>query len=158
MKENDIMDFYNDTRRNNNNRNYNRQNTPQTMPYKELTDNNYVKHAKSVIEYLNNLGGKLLTTSQIRNLLSLNSEIYNMVIMENKKELSENIQSKLQYLKVRMVYDSGRDNKVKAFVLNSHLIEHIDWIDNSKEKYMLFSKYMEALVAYRKFEGKGLDS
>ena len=137
-----------------------RKNIPQ-MEYKELTNNpndNYVDYAQSVIRHLNSLGDNLLSTSQIRNLLSLNSEIYNMVIIDNQKTLSENVKAKLQYLKVRMVYDSGRDDKVKAFVLNSHLIDHINWIGDSKERYMLFSKYMEALVAYRKFEGKGKDS
>lgn len=152
------MSFNSYTKRNNNNRNHNRQSNQSIMQYEKLTDNTYVELAKSVIDHLNKFSDKLLTTSQIRNLLSLNSEIYNMVMMENKKELSENIKSKLQYLKVRMVYDSGRDEKVKVFILNSHLIEHIDWIGNSKERYMLFSKYMEALVAYRKFEGRGLDS
>lgn len=132
------------------------------MERKELTNNNddsYVDYARRVISHLNSLGGNLLSTSQIRNLLSLNSEIYNIVITgDNNAPLSESVKAKLQYLKVRMVYDSGRDDKVKAFVLNSHLIEHIDWIGDSRERYMLFSKYMEALVAYRKFEGKGKDS
>lgn len=140
--------------RNNNNRNYNntRPNNSQ-LEYKVLDNNTYVDYAQSVINHLNNSGGRLLTTSQIRNLLSLNSEIYNIVTMENQKQLSENVKAKLQYLKVRMVYDSGREPSVKAFILNSHLIDHINWIGDSKERYMLFSKYMEALVAYRKFEG-----
>lgn len=134
----------------------NRQNTEnyRYKDYKELTNDNYVEYAKEVIDYLLNGGErKILTTSQIRNLLSLNSEIYNIVISESGKKLSSNVQSKLQYLKVRMVYDSGRDNKVKNFVMNAGLIKHLDEIGDSREKYMLFAKFMEALVAYRKFEG-----
>ncbi|MEE1126029.1 MAG: type III-A CRISPR-associated protein Csm2 [Acutalibacteraceae bacterium] len=127
------------------------------MDYQELTSDNYVDYAQSVIRYLNSQSDKLLTTSQIRNMLSLNSEIYNMVIIENQSSLSDNVKAKLQYLKVRMVYDSGREEKVMAFVVKSNLIRHIDWIDGDKERYILFSKYMEALVAFRKFEGNGTD-
>lgn len=142
----------------------NRQNTEnyRYKDYKELTNDNYVEYAEEVIDYLLNGGERgiltthvkrnILTTSQIRNLLSLNSEIYNIVISESGKKLSSNVQSKLQYLKVRMVYDSGRDNKVNDFVMNASLIKHLDEIGDSREKYMLFAKFMEALVAYREFK------
>lgn len=145
-----------------NNRNYNRNNrgnnyngnreTPSYLPYKELTDDNYVNQAETIVETLFK-GRKVVTTSQIRNLLSLNSEIYNMVIAENKPELSETVQSKLQYLKVRMVYDSGRESTVNDLVQNAQLIKHIDAIGNSRKKYITFARFMEALVAYRKFIG-----
>lgn len=135
-----------------NNRGYNNSSQQSALPYKELTDENYVEQAEKVIEKLFE-DRKVVTTSQIRNMLSLNSEIYNMVIAEGKSELSQTILSKLQYLKVRMVYDSGREATVNSLVQNAQLIKHIDAIGNSKKKYMTFSRYMEALVAYRKFIG-----
>ena len=147
----------NNNRNNNQYNNQNNNNNNKTLDYQELTSDNYVDYAQSVIRYLNSQSDKLLTTSQIRNMLSLNSEIYNMVIIENQSSLSDNVKAKLQYLKVRMVYDSGREEKVMAFVVKSNLIRHIDWIDGDKERYILFSKYMEALVAFRKFEGNGTD-
>ena len=44
------------------------------------------------------------------------------------------------------------DTKI-AYDENSHLIDHLDKIGDDKKKYMLFARYMEALVAYRKFKG-----
>lgn len=123
------------------------------LPYKDLTNDNYVALAENVINYLNQ-NRNLLTTSKIRNILSLNAEIYNTVLSERKNELSGDVKARLQYLKVRMVYDSGREKTVKLFVENSHLIDHLDKIGDSKEKYMLFARYLEALVAYRKFAGR----
>lgn len=125
----------------------------QLLPYETLTSDNYVALAENVINYLKN-NQKLLSTSQIRNLLSLNTEIYNTVLSERSTKLSDDVKSRLQYLKVRMVYDSGREEAVKLFVQNSHLIDHLDEIGESKEKYMLFARYLEALVAYRKFAGR----
>lgn len=141
----------------NNNQDRDRRSKPQPvppLPFTELTNDNYVSLAEKVIEKLNE-NKSILTTSQLRNILSLNSEIFNTVVIDTNSELSDSVCAKLQYLKVRMVYDSGRDNKnkVKDFIENSHLIEHIDKIGKSKEKYILFSRYMEALVAYRKFIG-----
>ena len=42
---------------------------------------------------------------------------------------------------------------MKAFVKEAKIIECIDEIGNSKAKYLLFNRYMEALIAYHKFYG-----
>ena len=58
---------------------------------------------------------------------------------------------------MRFVYEVGRDprgyNGVKDFVNKSKIIECIDQIGSDKEKFLLFCKYMEALVAYHKYYG-----
>lgn len=122
----------------------------------DLYNSDYVRLAENVIKHLNSRN-KILTTTQIRNLLSLNSEIYNTVIIEKQSELSDRVKGKLQYLKVRMVYESGRTTTVKDFVENAHLIECLDGIGDSKDKYLHFARYLEALVAFRKYIGKGKD-
>lgn len=154
------MENHNNGNRNNNQRgNGNNQhgkssnNNIKILPNEALTNDNYVALAEKVINYLKE-NKCLLTTSKIRNILSLNAEIYNTVLSERKDKLSGDVKARLQYLKVRMVYDSGREKTVKLFVQNSHLIEHLDEIGESKEKYMLFARYLEALVAYRKFAGR----
>ena len=43
--------------------------------------------------------------------------------------------------------------KVKALVEKAQLLEHLKEVGNSRAQYILFSRYMEALVAYRKFYG-----
>ncbi len=150
----------NDTNRNNGKNNYKQDKSKLAiLPYEDLTSDNYVVLAEKVINHLteNRPGNNtyLLTTSQIRNLLSLNSEIYKTVINSGSTKLEGTIISKLMYLKVRMVYESGRQDKVGLFIKNSHLIEHLDEVceARNKGKYLIFARYMEALVAYRKFKG-----
>lgn len=42
---------------------------------------------------------------------------------------------------------------MKELVEKASLLEHLEEIGNSRTQYLLFSRYMEALVAYRKFYG-----
>ena len=56
-------------------------------------------------------------------------------------------------MKIRFVYEAGREPKVKELVEKASLLEHLEEIGNSRTQYLLFSRYMEALVAYRKFYG-----
>ena len=46
-----------------------------------------------------------------------------------------------------------KKTKVKELVEKASLLEHLEEIGNSRTQYLLFSRYMEALVAYRKFYG-----
>ena len=60
---------------------------------------------------------------------------------------------RINYLKIRFVYEAGREPKVKTLVTKAEILQHIDEIKDSRKQYILFSRYMEALVAYRKFLG-----
>lgn len=122
-----------------------------------LTEENYVELAEKAIDALANHKNKknepqILTTSKIRNILALNAEIYNDVINESSELLSEDIRGRINYLKVRVLYEAGREPTVKFFVNESHLLENISNIKGQKKQYLLFSRYLEALVAYRKFK------
>jgi CRISPR-associated protein, csm2 family len=117
-----------------------------------ITEENYVGKAESVITAL--IGRKeLLTTSKIRKLLAILSEIYTDARHDGKKELSDEIKSRIQYFKIRFVYEAGREKTVKAFWEAAQIEKQIDKIGNSKKELILFCHYMEALVAYRKFLG-----
>lgn len=117
-----------------------------------ITEENYVGKAESVITAL--IGRKeLLTTSKIRKLLAILSEIYTDARHDGKKELSDEIKSRIQYFKMRFVYEAGREKSVKAFWEAAQIEKQIDKIGNSKKELILFCHYMEALVAYRKFLG-----
>lgn len=117
-----------------------------------ITEENYVGKAESVITAL--IGRKeLLTTSKIRKLLAILSEIYTDARHDGKKELSDEIKSRIQYFKMRFVYEAGREKTVKAFWEAAQIEKQIDKIGNSKKELILFCYYMEALVAYRKFLG-----
>lgn len=124
-----------------------------------LSEANYVDVAeKSIIELktLKDKKGKsikLLSTSQIRNLLAMTADIYNDVLNLREEKLPEEIVGRVNYLKIRFLYEAGREPAVKNFVEKTGILDHINEIGDNKNQYILFSRYMEALVAYRKYYG-----
>lgn len=126
-----------------------------------IDEKNYVDKAEAVIKKLsskvNPRNGRpeaMVTTSKIRNLLAMTADIYNEVQMVQEEELSDDICGRIEYLRVRFIYESGREPKVKELVEESKLLDVIKSIGKSKKNYILFSRYMEALVAFRKFYGR----
>lgn len=111
----------------------------------------YVSRAESVIKTLVQDRRYRLTTSKIRNILTLVSQIYNDVVLWKEEKLSDEITGRILHLKVRMVYEAGRDRDVKTFIEKAQLINEVDKIGSSKESFMNFAKYMEALVAYHRY-------
>lgn len=119
----------------------------------------YVEKAEQVILNLKReMGGNYdkFSTTKIRNILSMITEIYNDVLNEEDETLSSNIQSRIERLKVRLIYECGREpDVVKPFVEKAGLIQIISGIGSSKTKFNELSRYMEALVAYhRYYDGK----
>ena len=120
-----------------------------------LTDDNYVDKAENVIKSLNrntrdsrNPEAFLLTTSKIRNLLSLTSTLFD----ESKVREYEELKDKIAYLRVQFVYQSGREEAVLDLVQKGKILPILKEI-NSRESLQRFCRYMEALVAYFKFYG-----
>lgn len=119
-------------------------------------ETDYSKTAEKVIKTLIEKyeERKILTTSKIRNILAMTADIYNDVNDPSEMKggiLSENIQARIRYLKIRIIYESGRENDVKNFVEESCIVDIINSIGDKKANYIRFSRYMEALVAYRKY-------
>lgn len=120
----------------------------------ELTKENYVGEAESVIRQLKK-GSYRLTTSKIRKLLALVSELYNDVKRERSNTLNSDWVSRIQYVRMHIAYEAGRDPVVKEFVQQADLLDIIRHIGTDKEKLIIFCHYMEALVAYHRFyDGK----
>ena len=124
-----------------------------------LTEENYVEVAERVMQDIcsqKDRNGKSIspvTTSKIRNLLAMTADIYNEVLNVQEDKLSNETIGRINYLKIRFVYESGREPKVKMLVQKADILQHLDEINGSRKQYILFSRYMEALVAYRKFLG-----
>lgn len=126
-----------------------------------INENNYVDFAEETIKKLTKpvekngklSSPKIVSTSKIRNLLAMVSDIYNDVNVLNADKLPDEIIGQINYMKVRFYYEAGREDKVKILFKTSKVFEIIDEIGNSKKNYILFSKYMEALVAFRKYYG-----
>lgn len=76
---------------------------------------NYVDEAERVIRSLYDERNKI-STNKIRNLLSLVSEIYNRENLRTADTISEESASGLIALRIRMVYEAGRDDAVKLFL------------------------------------------
>ena len=104
----------------------------------KLTEENYVKTAENVIKKLiqeieqkkSRIG--LVTTSKIRNLLAMTAEIYNDVINSTDERLSQGVIGRINYLKVRVVYEAGREPSVKNFVVGAELLDCLDDIKGSR--------------------------
>ena len=125
----------------------------------KLTEENYVWIAEQAFKELcseNDQKGRLVgpvTTSKIRNLLAMTSDIYNDVVNSQSDKLNAEIIGRINYMKIRFIYEAGREPKVKKLVDKAKILEHLEEIKGSRDQYILFSRYMEALVAYRKFYG-----
>lgn len=129
-----------------------------------LNDGNYVEKAEQVIKVLiadkeskRKPGArgqvKIVSTSKLRNILAMSSDIYNLANMSVSEELSEDINSQIEYLKIRIIYEAGRDEDVKDLVTKAKLIECIGEIKGNKKNFIQFNRYLEAIVAYRKYLG-----
>ena len=111
---------------------------------------NYVENAEKVIR--KHKEGNAITTTQLRGLFSLMTEVREILRIRQSDRLDESMQSRVQYIKMRFVYAAGRGEKgVADFMKQSALVECIDTIKDSAKQFELVCKYMEALVAYHKF-------
>ena len=125
----------------------------------KLDEKNYVDLAEEAIRKLlekkDRRGNpvKLVTTSKIRNLLAMTSDIYNDVVGANNEKLTDEVIGRINYLKLRFLYEAGRDGGVKDLVMGAQILDHLNDIRDSRRQFILFSRYMEALVAYRKYLG-----
>lgn len=124
-----------------------------------INEHNYVDEAEKTVLRLsqkkNNRGFTvpMVTTSKLRNLLAMTSDIYNIVLPLQNDSLSDEIIGRIEYLRIRFVYEAGREPKVKELVEAAHILDIIKEINGSRKNYILFNRYMESIVAFRKFYG-----
>ena len=121
----------------------------------------YVTRAEKVIKSLErDRNNKIkVTTTQLRKFLAMANAIDNEVkLCELRNEIKDDklpdkIVNEILSMKVKLVYQSGREQNVKNFVNKSDLMKEIDSINGKASKFKEFFNYLEALIAYRKFEG-----
>lgn len=125
-----------------------------------ISENDYVNKAERVIRdlaeesKLKNRGRVVIvTTSKIRNLLAMSADIYNQVLVSEKEELSTELKGRIEYLRVHFIYECGREPSVNNFVQRAEILEILKEIGSSRKNYILFSRYMEALVAFHRYYG-----
>lgn len=128
-----------------------------------LSEKTYVDQAEQVLKKLTEpyqskdgrtVYPQIVTTSKIRNILSMAADIYDKTLQNTDAKLNDDIVSRIEYLRVRIIYECGRDERgVKKFVNEAKLIDYLKMINGDKGKYILFYRYLEALVAFHKFYG-----
>ena len=127
-----------------------------------ITKANYVDKAEEVIQQLiadavkieRNPGRyRIVTTSQIRNQLAMTSEMYSQVANSNENQLSGEILDNIEYLRIRFAYQAGREHLVKKFIEKAGILRILKTINGCKADFLIFCRYMEALVAFRKYYG-----
>ncbi|MCM1047129.1 MAG: type III-A CRISPR-associated protein Csm2 [Clostridiales bacterium] len=122
-----------------------------------VNEQNYVDEAEKVILSLKDRKDQrgrnipIVTTSKLRNLLAMSADIYNEVLNQQGDGLNEEICARIEYLRVRCLYEAGREPSVKALINEAGIIDLLKRINASKKNYILFNRYMEALVAFRKY-------
>lgn len=126
----------------------------------KLSQDTYVDEADRIMKDLcqPNVDGRVkkadvVTTSQIRNILALVSDIYNQILNDAGENLSNDVKGRIEYLRVRCAYEAGRDGKVKEFFEKSKFLVYLKQINGKRSNFLLVQKYLEALVAYHRFYG-----
>lgn len=119
-----------------------------------LNEENYVDKAQKVIEILAKNINEMVTTSKLRKLLSMTSDIYNDVLLCRNDKLDSSIVERINYLRIRFLYEAGRNRRdVGKFVEKAEILNCLAEIQGSKKRFILFNRYMEALIAYHKYYG-----
>ena len=128
-------------------------------PNIQINEQNYVDQAEKVILKLKNLTDRngrpvaMVTTSKLRNLLAMSADIYNEVINQKEETLDKDICSRIEYLRVRFLYEAGREPSVRNLVNESCILDVLKSINQNKKMYVLFNHYMEALIAFHRYYG-----
>ena len=124
------------------------------MSSKELATEGLWKNADEYVDQAESVfrdSKTEISTTKLRNLMSLVSEMRNMERLNNGEELQPQTATKIAMMRVRLAYECGRDNAVKAFVQKAELTEYLKRIHNSRKKLEQFANYMEALVAFQRY-------
>lgn len=133
---------------------------PETIPKK--VPENYVDEAERIMYKLMNQPKKV-TTSKIRGLLSLVTEIFNVENLRTEEALLPESVVKINLMRVRVAYEYGRDTgesvgkdkvyPMKDFITQAHLLEYLKGISTDRADLIRFAHYMEALVAFHRYYG-----
>lgn len=140
---------------NNNYNSYNNQRQPSRgfAPAAPVVAKAIPENYVDLAETLMSANSRSITTSKLRNWFSIANDIYNVESHSSEIGLKPESCTKLLNLRVRIVYDAGKDSKIKDFVTSANLLSYIKGIGESREQMIRFTHYMEALVAYHKYFG-----
>lgn len=123
-----------------------------TLPEKGfLNKNTYVEDAMRCFDNIN--PKSIITSSKLRSLYSMLCDIITNDSDNRTEKISDDCLSAMRLMRVHIIYDMGRDEKVRGFVESSHLIAYLVYIEKSRSRsdFDVFCKYFEALVAFHRY-------
>jgi len=116
-----------------------------------INSENYAAYAESIMKKREQDFTEL-TTTKLRSIYSLIMNLYTKIGDAGDFEEHKN---DIQYLKVKMAYEAGRDEKskhVRPFFEKTYLMKMLSNI-NDYQSFVAYCRYAESLVAYFKFYG-----
>ena len=121
---------------------------------KEINEETFAREAENIMASLKDDGAPKrrfagLTTTKLRGIYGMVMNVYTKI---NTPEDFDACKPDLQYLKVKMAYEAGREPAVKTFLEKTKLMQRIDDVKNY-DQFKLYCRYAESLVAYFKFYG-----
>ncbi len=128
---------------------------PDTIRTTGVIGDDYVDEAEEIMDCLMKNGRfkEKMTTSKIRNILSMVNDIYNCEFNRQEENLRDESNALLQRMRVRLVYEAGRTLEVNKFVKETNLLDIIKNVNGNRNKFLSLARYMEALVAYHRYFG-----
>ena len=108
---------------------------------------------KTVEELVKENKDNMVTTTQLRQLLSNAVIVKNNISLEKLKkdqQLTSELLNRVKYLLIKHTYQCGRESKVKEFDKKFEISERLKKI-KTKEDFDLFYRYLEEIVAYVKY-------
>ncbi|ERK53346.1 CRISPR-associated protein, Csm2 family [Leptotrichia sp. oral taxon 879 str. F0557] len=113
----------------------------------------FVMENKTVEELVKENKNNMVTTTQLRQLLSNSVIVKNKIsskILKKKDKLSDDLLNDVKYLLIKHTYQCGRESKVKEFDKKFEISERLKKI-KTKEDFDIFYRYLEEIVAYVKY-------
>ncbi|OPZ94296.1 MAG: hypothetical protein BWY74_00682 [Firmicutes bacterium ADurb.Bin419] len=124
-----------------------------------------VKEGEKLVLKMKEKGERYFTTTQLRKIHSYASIVNNKIQMEESKNksvayrISEELQNDVQYIKLKLIYQMGRDKTVKKWfgsvdvdgIKGIGLEKIIADIGDDKEKFDRFYRLLESIIAYKKY-------
>ncbi|MCD5410909.1 MAG: type III-A CRISPR-associated protein Csm2 [Clostridiales bacterium] len=99
--------------------------------------------------------GRSITITQIRKLLTGINSIANKVKMfelaNDGDVMSKEIVSEIEHLRIRFLYQAGRQNPVKKLERFASIDKKLKNINGSIKKFKEFNRFIEEIVAYHKY-------
>ena len=92
----------------------------------------YVDAAENVMRKILSNRSRI-TTTKMRGFLTLVNDIYNVESLRFDEKISPESKLKIMRLRVRMVYDAGRELDVKTFIEKARLLEYLKGVGDNRE-------------------------